>query len=138
MSACLLGLPTRYDGGACPQTTIIRLVWAGPVIAICPELMGGLATPRPPAQITGGDGRDVLAGHARVVRETGEDVTAAFLEGVHIVGALAQRSGAKCAFLKDGSPACGATHIKRGRETVAGLGVCAALLSQMGVEIRPV
>jgi uncharacterized protein YbbK (DUF523 family) len=138
ISACLLGLPTRYDGSACPDARMIGLARIGPVIAICPEVMAGLPTPRPPAQIDRGDGADVLDGRARVRSANGEDVTAAFIKGAETVAEIARRCGVERAYLKDRSPSCGACHIKRGRRTAAGQGVCAALLQRMGLHIESI
>lgn len=75
VSACLLGIPTAYDGGGRPQEKLIALAARGQVVPICPEAAGGLRVPRPPAEIVGGDGDDVLEGRARVMTVAGEDLT---------------------------------------------------------------
>ena len=80
VSACLSGSPCRYDGHARPDDEIIDAVAAGRAISACAEQLGGLPTPRPAAEIVGGDGSDVLEGRARVVSAHGEDFTFAILE----------------------------------------------------------
>ena len=65
VSACLLGLPCRYDCRACPELPLQELGARGRVLSCCPEVLGGLGVPRPPAEIVGGDGQDVLEGRAR-------------------------------------------------------------------------
>lgn len=107
VSACLLGLPCRYDGGSCPVPALQRLAALGQAIPICPEVVGGLPTPRPPAEIQGGDGGDVLDGQARVVREDGTDVSGEFVAGARAALHLARRCGVTRAVLKANSPSCG-------------------------------
>ena len=93
VSACLAGVPCRYDGGAKPDAAIVRAVAEGRALPACAEVAGGLPTPRPPAEIRGGDGADVLRGTARVVTEQGADVTAEFVDGARRVAdeAVARR-----------------------------------------------
>ena len=80
VSECLRGTPCRYDGMAKPNKGARELVKAG-AVCICPEVLGGLDTPRSPAEIQGGDGFDVLCGKAKVVNKAGEDVTAQYVKG---------------------------------------------------------
>ncbi len=145
ISACLLGLRTRYDGASCAHARALALARTGPVLVICPEVMGGLPTPRPPAEITnssddndcnGGNGADVLDGRCGVKRANGEDVTEAFLRGTEVVAEMARRCDVRYAIMKDKSPACGPCHIKRDGKTVVGRGVCAAKLAHMGIHIE--
>ena len=125
VSACLLGLRTRYDGGRLSEPLAEALLGHYRVIPVCPEQLGGLPTPRPPAEILGGDGAEVLSGTARVVNAQGEDVTRAFLCGAEEVLRLARLFGVRRAFLKAGSPSCGLDP----------LGVTAALLLREGLEL---
>lgn len=84
ISACLLGQNVRYDGQAkmLPGDPLPHLERLAELIPFCPELAGGLPVPRSPAEIEPGFcGDDVLAGRARVLDLSGEDVTAAFAEG---------------------------------------------------------
>lgn len=136
VSACLLGRTCRYDGGHCRHVGAQALAQSGRVIPICPEAAGGLSTPRPPAEIRGGDGRDVLAGRARVVGREGQDVTGAFLAGAQAVADLARACGARAAVLKECSPSCGVREIYDGSfggRRTPGIGVTAALLQKEGV-----
>lgn len=139
VSACLAGIPCRYDGSSSPDPEIQGLVARGMAIPICPEVAGGLPTPRPPAEISGGDGRDVLEGKARVIRRDGTDVTQAFLDGAFKALSLAQKLGAKKAILKALSPSCGVKYIYDGSFTGTlreGMGVTAALLREKGIELE--
>ncbi|WP_175957202.1 DUF523 domain-containing protein [Schaalia sp. Marseille-Q2122] len=140
VSACLAGKPCRYDGRAKPDAAIIALVEQGDAVPVCAEVMGGLPTPRPPAEITGGSGRDVLEGTARVLTAAGADVTAEFLAGAQEVARIARELGAREAILQDRSPSCGCTQIYDGTHTgqrIAGEGVLAATLEDLGIEVRP-
>ena len=81
ISACLLGVRCRYDGGDSRNELAIKQKETDELIPVCPEEAGGLPTPRPPAEIVGGDGEDVLNGKAKVMTVDGTDVTAAYLKG---------------------------------------------------------
>lgn len=123
VSACLLGLRTRYDGQAKASSSCLARVGAGVAIPVCPEQLGGLPTPRTAAAITGGDGHGVWAGQARVLTRLGADVTPAFILGAEQVLAIAGRQPLAGVFLKGGSPSCGVRGI---------VGVTAALLQREG------
>ena len=132
VSACLAGEPVRYDAKSCPVALVQRLLAQGLAKSICPECLGGLPTPRPAAEIQGGSGEDVLAGRARVIDATGEDVTAAFIEGAHQALRIVKLHNASAIVLKENSPSCG-SHFNGQKQ--AGLGVTAALLKQYGFDV---
>ena len=135
VSACLLGVESRYDGSGCTNEELLRKLAGKQIVPVCPEQLGGLPTPRIPAEIEDGDGRDVLDGRAKVVRRDGADVTENYVKGARQVLMLAQLLGARTAYLKAKSPACGCGRIKRGRGCVKGDGVCAALLKREGIRV---
>lgn len=136
ISACLVGLDCRYDGKNEFKGPLASQVAEGKAIPLCPEQLGGLSTPRPPAWIEGGDGRDVLAGKAKVLTEDGQDVTGAFIKGAHEVLKMANLVRAERAILKDNSPSCGPERIYQGDDLVPGMGVTAALLAQNGIHVE--
>ncbi|HEX2295531.1 MAG TPA: DUF523 domain-containing protein [Actinomycetota bacterium] len=138
VSACLAGRACRFDGSANGDDDVGRLVAEGRAVLVCPEVDGGLGTPRPPAEIVGGDGADVLAGRARVVTAAGADVTDAYVAGAHRALKAAQEAGATSAVLKARSPSCGKGRIYDGsfsRTVRAGDGVTAALLRRHGIDV---
>jgi uncharacterized protein YbbK (DUF523 family) len=139
VSRCLLGHRVRYDGGAHgPFDQLGQWLVEGRVVALCPEVAGGLPTPRPPAEIPGGQGVQVLDGTALVLTEAGEDVTAAFLDGANQALALVQQHGIRVAVLKSRSPSCGNRETYDGSfagQRVSGEGVTAALLRRAGVQV---
>ncbi len=138
VSECLNGTPCRYDGMAKPNIAAQELVKAG-AVCICPEVLGGLDTPRPPAEIQGGDGFDVLCGRARVVNNAGEDVTAQYIRGAEAALAICRKFGVAEAVLKARSPSCGSGFIYDGSFTGTlrqGVGVTAALLLRNGIAVR--
>jgi uncharacterized protein YbbK (DUF523 family) len=102
---------------------------------VCPEELGGLPTPRPAAEITGGDGEAVLDGRAGLLWPDGTEVTAAFLRGAEFAVEIARRRDIRLAVLKSRSPSCGAgtTHIDGA--AAPGLGVTAAALRRAGIRI---
>lgn len=138
ISACLAGCECRYDGKASTIKIFVEMVEQGEAIFVCPEQIGGLSTPRPPAEIAGGDGEDVLDGKAKVVTNTGEDVTDQFMKGAYEALRAAKLVGAKEAILKESSPSCGSAKIYDGTFSackVTGNGVTAALLKRHGIHV---
>jgi uncharacterized protein YbbK (DUF523 family) len=138
VSACLAGRACRYDGSTNLDDWVARLVATGRAVLVCPEADGGLPTPRPPAEIVGGDGDDVLDGRARVVARDGRDVTEAYVRGAEAALEAARRAGARNALLKARSPSCGRGKIYDGSFSgtlVAGDGVTVALLRRHGISV---
>ncbi|MCU1718040.1 DUF523 domain-containing protein [Pseudomonas sp. 5P_3.1_Bac2] len=139
VSRCLLGHKVRYDGGSyAPPGLLERWQGEGRVLALCPEVAGGLSTPRPPAEINGGQGAQVLDGEARVSSATGEDVSAAFIAGAQQALALVAAHGIRLALLKANSPSCANLVTYDGSFSatkVSGEGVTAAALRRAGVVV---
>lgn len=137
VSACLAGMNCKYNGGHNADPRIKKLVEEGKAMPVCPEQMGGLPIPRPPAEIKGGTGRDVLDGKARVVNAEGADVTEAFIKGAREALKLAQLVKADKAILKAKSPSCGCGLIYDGTfsgRLIEGNGVAAQLLLDNGID----
>ena len=129
VSECLAGGPCRMDGKAKTLPEIKALVDAGEAVAVCPEVLGGLPTPRAPSEIQP-DGR--------VVNKLGEDVTAEFVRGAERAMAVCRERGCAGAVLKARSPSCGKGVIYDGSFTgtrVAGNGVFAQMLLDAGVPV---
>ncbi|MFC4052370.1 DUF523 domain-containing protein [Actinomadura syzygii] len=140
VSSCLVGRPVRYDGAAKPVGGGLFERWRaeGRLVPFCPEVSGGLAVPRPPAEIVGGDGHAVLDGTARVRTDRGDDVTAEFLHGARQALDAARRTGTRIALLKEGSPSCGSHRVYDGTFTgasIPGEGVTTALLEREGIRV---
>lgn len=138
ISSCLAGLSTRYDGKDNYREELAELLRQGKAVLACPEQLGGLPTPRPPAEIVGGNGADVLDGRARVMTADGLDVTEAFIRGAEQTLLTAQAVNAKAAVLKESSPSCGGIRIYDGtfsRTKQPGFGVTAALLRRHGIDV---
>ena len=128
VSACLLGVECRYDGRGVLMSQAEELLSRHHLIPVCPEIMGGLATPRTPAERTG----------SGVVTRDGEDVTAAYEKGAGEVLKLARLSGCQAAILKERSPSCGSGTVYDGSFSgtlTAGDGIAAALLKKNGVMV---
>ncbi|MFB7669011.1 DUF523 domain-containing protein [Kitasatospora sp. NPDC056138] len=139
LSACLSGRPCRYDGSAKESAFATETSMGNRVVPFCPETAAGMATPRRPAEIVGGDGGDVLDGHARVVDDQGTDVTDEFVDGAHRALAAARRNGCTGAVLTARSPSCGCGEIYDGSFDGVlrlGDGVTAALLRRHGINVR--
>ena len=126
VSACLLGAPVRYDGGAKPCPEVLELAEKVEVVRVCPETASGLPVPRPPAEQRDG----------RVFLSDGRDVTAEFARGADLSLAAVRRSPVSLAVLKAKSPSCGVGLVYDGTYTgrlVAGQGVFAERLAREGI-----
>jgi uncharacterized protein YbbK (DUF523 family) len=137
VSACLCGIGSRFDGKDARDDRIVELVRKGKAIPVCPEELGGLAVPRPPAEIDKGDGKHVLSQQSRVISRNGEDLTPFFLRGAFTSLAIAKRFKIKKAFMKQKSPSCGCGSIKRKGKRVKGDGVTTALFKKEGIQVIP-
>ena len=130
VSHCLLGEPCRYDGASRLDRQVLELHKAGhTLIPVCPEVLGGLDTPRAPAE---------LQPDGRVVNGNGEDVTAAYRAGAEAALRIAREQGCTLAVLKARSPSCGCGEIYDGtftRTLKGGWGVAARLLLEAGVTV---
>lgn len=139
VSRCLLGHRVRYDGGASgPFDQLQQWVGEGRVVPLCPEVAGGLPTPRAAAEIPGGQGGEVLDGRAAVITTDGADVSAEFLSGACQALELVQKHGIRIAVLKANSPSCGNLLTYDGTFSgvkLNGEGVTAALLRRHGVQV---
>ena len=138
LSACLAGKNCRWDGRNNRKEEFRRWVEEGLALPVCPEELGGLPTPRTPAEITGGSGEDVLDGKAKVVNREGKDVTKEYLKGAYEVLNLVRKKGIKKAIFKVRSSSCGRDKIYNGSFNhilKKGNGVTCALLLREGVEV---
>ena len=128
ISSCLLGIKCRYDGGQKPLDCLDELMEKHVLIPVCPEVIGGLPTPRVPAERIGD----------RVLTRDGRDVTAEYERGAQEALRLAQMTGCTHALLKERSPSCGCGVIYDGSFTgglCKGDGVCGELLKKHGIEV---
>lgn len=128
VSACLCGVPCRYDGKAATVAPLAKLHRSGLALAVCPEIDGGLLAPRPPCELSGG----------RVITRDGTDLTKQFQSGAAHVLELASQHGVTLAILKENSPSCGSTMIYDGSfnsQRIPGQGVTAALLREHGIRV---
>ena len=128
VSACLLGVACRYDGGSKPRPEILSLAQKHELIPVCPEQLGGLPTPRTPSERRGD----------RVVMADGADVTVQYRRGAAEALRLYRALGCEAAILKERSPSCGSGRIYGGSFTGAltdGWGVAAELLRRSGVPV---
>ena len=128
VSACLLGAPCRYDGTGKLEPALERLRAQGhTLVPVCPEVLGRLPTPRPPAE---------RQPDGRVVTREGADVTAEYRAGAERALELARAHGCTLAVLKERSPSCGRGQIYDGtfsRTLIPGSGVTAQLLEEHGI-----
>lgn len=128
ISACLLGVPCRYDGGSKPCPAALALREKYELIPVCPEVFGGLPTPRPPCEIRDG----------RVTDVDGNDRTDAYRLGAEKALAEAKKYGVTKAVLKERSPSCGKGIVHDGTFSgglTVGDGITAALFAENGITV---
>lgn len=128
VSQCLLGENTKYNGGNNYIKEIEFLKRNYEIIPVCPEVMGGLSTPRNPSEIQGD----------RVVSSAGVDVTKEFNKGAEAALELVKKYNIKIAVLKESSPSCGSKTIYDGSfqgKKILGSGVTTTLLKLHGVRV---
>jgi len=128
ISSCLLGIRCRYDGGRKALDRLDELMEKHVLIPVCPEVVGGLPTPRVPAERIGD----------KVITKDGRDVTAEYEKGAQEALKLAQMTGCTHALLKERSPSCGCGTIYDGNFSgglCRGDGVCGELLKKHGIEV---
>lgn len=128
VSNCLIGAECRYKGDACRSEEVCALAKKHTLIGVCPEQMGGLPTPRTPAERVGD----------RVLTRDGRDVTAEYERGAEAALRLAELNRARYAVLKANSPSCGCGRIYDGTFTGGkkeGDGVTAELFKKCGIKV---
>ncbi len=128
VSACLLGEPCRYDGKSKPCERVIALKDTYDLIPVCPEVMGGLPTPRTPSEICG----------ALVLMKDGRDVTENYNRGAEKALEIAREHACTVAILKEKSPSCGSGLIHNGHfdgGLIPGDGITAQLLKGAGIRV---
>ncbi|MFG6090059.1 DUF523 domain-containing protein [Enterobacter soli] len=140
VSACLMGFKVRYNGIAKAHLSAQLALWQQEqrLVIHCPELAAGLPVPRPPAEIMLADGKDVMHGQARIIENSGQDVTEQYQLAAWLALRTAQTSGCSAALLTEGSPTCGSQFIYDGSFSgvrKAGMGVAASLLSENGIAV---
>lgn len=128
VSKCLLGVNCRYKGDNCFNEKIAALLTNNEIIGVCPEVEGGLSTPRNPSEII----------NDKVISSTGKDVTAEYKKGAEIALKLAQDNKVDLVIFKSKSPSCGVGLIYDGTFTgnkIPGNGIAAQLLIDNGFKV---
>lgn len=129
VSACLAGERCRYDASAMPHPLVVQLVAAGRAVCVCPEVLGGLPTPREAVELRAG----------RAMCRSGRDVTDEFLAGAQAALEQGLARGCRQAIVKSRSPSCGCGQVYNGNFSgalVPGDGLFAALLKAHGFGVR--
>lgn len=132
VSACLLGINCKYNGGNNENKELIKCLKKEKIIPVCPEQLGGLGTPREPCEII--EKTDIL----RVVDKKGKDQTLKFLKGAEETLKIAQLCEIKEAVLKSNSPSCCSFKIYDGSfsgKLIDGVGITAYLLKTNDIKV---
>ena len=140
ISACLIGMRCTWSGNDNKNDRAIELSKVETLIPVCPEQLGGLATPRAPQEIQGGTGEDVLDNACRVLNKNGEDVTTEFITGAEETLEIVRQLNIKEFIARSRSPSCGCGRVYDGTfrdRLIDGDGVTTALLRRSGIRITP-
>jgi uncharacterized protein YbbK (DUF523 family) len=132
VSACLAGCKCRYDGNSNEVAEIKKLVLENKAIALCPEELGGLTTPRIPCEIV------KINNEPKVMGQDGKDYSLQFSKGAEILANVAKALDCKTVILKANSPSCGYGKIYDGTFTgkyKTGKGISSRLLEKNGIQI---
>jgi len=145
VSACTVGIATKFDGGCLDIATLRELVDWGTAIPFCAEVSAGFSVPRKPAEIEPGKTAvDVLNGNAKIYEigdpdgNLGADVTEMFLQGAHNTLKVCIENGITLAVLRENSPSCGSSLVYDGQfkgNKIDGSGVVAQLLRNNGITV---
>ncbi|MDS0527487.1 DUF523 domain-containing protein [Clostridium sp. SHJSY1] len=139
ISACLCGVNCKYNGENNLNKDCLKLLEEDQAILICPEQLGGLTTPRKPAEIIDGTAKDIIDRDiGKVITKEGKDVTESFIRGAKETINIAKLSGTIAAILKEGSPSCGCNYIYDGSfsgNKIEGEGITAYMLKEAGIEV---
>lgn len=128
VSACLLGVDCKYSGGNNYNEKVLEYIKDYEVIPVCPEIMGGLSTPREPSERI----------EDKIITKGGNDVTKEYTKGALETLKLAKLFNVKKSLLKAKSPSCGKGKIYDGTFTgtiIEGNGVTSDLLESNGISV---
>lgn len=132
VSACLVGEPCRYDGGCIEDSALQELVDSGMAMMFCPEVAGGLTTPRFPCEIV------PHSNPPKVINHDGIDQTDAFVKGASMALSLCKDNDINLAILKSRSPSCGSSSVYDGSfsgNLIEGEGLTAKALREAGIQV---
>jgi len=137
VSACLLGLNTRYNNCCKKNDQVLSWLADGNWVPlpVCPEQLGGLPTPRPKAEYQSGDGETILDNQGQIHNGAGQDLSPALRQGAEQTLTIAQLSHCRFALLKERSPSCGVHAVYRNGAIVEGRGATSALLTRHGIRV---
>ncbi|MCC0631817.1 DUF523 domain-containing protein [Clostridioides sp. ZZV15-6388] len=130
VSACLIGINCKYSGDNNENKEVKEYLKGKDFILVCPEQLGGLSTPRPPAEIVGGK---------VITKEDYKDVTENFVRGAEETLKIAKLYVCSEAILKEGSPSCGCNLVYDGSfsgKKIPGKGITAKLLEEEGIKVK--
>ena len=134
VSACLLGIDCKYNRKNNKNDKVIELLKDHDLIPVCPEIMGGLTTPRTPAEIR----KNIRKNKNEVITKDGKNVTKQYQKGAEEALKIAKLYNCQIAILKEKSPSCGCGRIYDGTFTgtlIDGDGITARLLKEHGIKI---
>lgn len=138
ISGCLCGVNCKYNGDNNLDNKCLELLKMGQAILVCPEQLGGLSTPRVPAEISSINKDDIKSEEFCITTKDNRDVTKEFMKGAYETLKIAKEVGATKAILKEGSPSCGTNFIYDGTfsgKKIKGMGLTARLLKENGIDV---
>ncbi len=132
ISSCLVGVNCRYNGTSSLNMQLKKMIDEGQAIAVCPEVLAGLSTPREPCEI------QIKSGVPCVISKSGKDYTKLFEKGAIEMLQICKKHAITKAILQSRSPSCGYGKVYDGTfngQLIIGNGLTADLLDKNGIEI---
>ncbi len=136
VSACLLGKRCRYNGEDKEHPGVIRFLRGKKYFALCPEMLAGWGSPRPPVEFHGGGASEVAGGLARIQDDRGRDRTGSLIKGITKALRRALSLESREAILKEKSPSCGVKRVYRDGKLTRGEGLFTHWLRERGIRVR--
>ncbi len=130
VSACLIGIPCRYDGDSSFKESLLKELIGKIVVSVCPELMGGMGVPRVPFELPSLNYDKIFGGEEKIMNKEDEDITEKAINGCLKVLEVCKALGIEKAYLKENSPSCGVNQVYINGVKNKGMGICAYLLKK--------
>jgi uncharacterized protein YbbK (DUF523 family) len=136
VSACLMGEHCRYNGEDKAHPGVTRFLHLKKYLALCPEMLAGWGSPRPPVEFHGGSASEVIKEKARVKDDRGRDRTASLMRGINKAVRKVVSLRIQEAILKEKSPSCGVKRVYRDGKLTRGEGLFTHRLREEGIRVK--
>lgn len=135
VSACLIGVPCRYNGTSALNEKLLEELREEVILAICPEVISGLGIPRIPFELPSLNYEKIIEGKEKILNKDNKDITDSILKGLFEIIEIVKLMRVKKAYLKEKSPCCGVSYIYINGIKKNGMGIFTYLLTKNGIKV---